>query len=286
MLRALFRALVLQPLSLVFSLPFSTAMLKKMTFPGKANIAWRLKIRGHATCEIDRFKLHLDLTNPIHRLFALNCFEENNIAYALSVIKPGDTCLDIGANIGYFSFKMARACGDKGKVYAFEPSPEIFQALSHNIQLNPTLPVEAHPVALSSKCMQVGYVRPPKDNSGNGRVVHHSDHDCPYIVQAITLDAFMQENNISSAKFLKIDIEGSEMEMLRGAQQALTDKLFEHIMIEYNEPLQAALGFTLDHLIQEVTQYGYKIQPTPQLEAYRKYRLKKNRAVFDLFFHI
>lgn len=284
MLRTAFKALVLQPLSLFFSIPPNKWILKRISFPGKANIAWRLKTRGNATCTIGAFKMHLNLSDPIHRLFAFDCFEESNISYALNRIEPGDICLDIGANVGYFSFKMASACGVHGKVYAFEPARNIFRSLSYNTKLNPSLPVEAYPMAIASQCAPLGYAPPPPDNSGNGRVIHDKSSKCPYQVDAITLDSFIESKGLTKIKFLKADIEGSEMQMLRGAKNSLSAKLFTYIMVEFNEPLQKDVGFTLTDIVQEVTQYGYTLETTPELESYKKGLLTGDRAVFDLFF--
>ncbi len=129
--------------------------------------------------------------------------------------KAGQTFVDVGANVGGYSL---RAAAFDMKVYAFEPNPDNLTLLRRNIEIN-KLPVEVLPYALGSKAAKARLA----PNGGVSRIVEKEGVE----VDMRTLDSF----DLPAADLLKIDVEGFELEVIRGAEKTL-EKYHPVMMVE------------------------------------------------------
>ncbi|MCX6926239.1 MAG: FkbM family methyltransferase, partial [Verrucomicrobia bacterium] len=138
------------------------------------------------------------------------------------VVKPGDTVLDIGANIGIVSVWLSKLVGKKGSVHAFEPNPEIYATLEKTIQRNQATNIHAHPVALGAKAEQKE-LRILGGNAGSGSLILNDNQaDCKvFSVPVRTLDSIVAQEKLEAIRLIKIDVEGFEAEVLRGGLQVL-----------------------------------------------------------------
>jgi FkbM family methyltransferase len=126
-------------------------------------------------------------------------------------LSPGDTVIDCGANFGLFS---AVAATKDCRVFAFEPIPEIRKRLQ--ITANMYSSINVCPYALSDKAETVMF---QENNSNLG--ASHMSYKGTVEAEAITLDGYVEQNNIQSVDFIKADIEGAERLMLKGAQETI-----------------------------------------------------------------
>jgi FkbM family methyltransferase len=121
-------------------------------------------------------------------------------------------CLDVGANIGYWS-KMLAEVLHVGKVFAFEPDPATFKILQRNCELNTN--VEIIEAALGSQKGTLSlYLDPSDSGDSTGNYVQGRDK---VDVELLTLDAFIVERGINRIDFLKVDIQGGEIDFFKGA---------------------------------------------------------------------
>lgn len=144
-------------------------------------------------------------------------FEPHFYNVAKNVIKEGDICLDCGANLGYHTVTMAKLVGKTGKVIAFEPLRVIYQQLSGNVFMNGLRNVITLNVAVGNeqKIIQMDYVdvdNPNGVNIGATKIGAYGDR-----VEMIPIDSVIQ-NGVS---FIKIDVQGSEVILLHGANQLI-----------------------------------------------------------------
>ena len=136
--------------------------------------------------------------------------------------KPGDLVIDAGAHIGFFTIKASKQVGQKGLVLAFEPHPDNFQLLTINIKLNRLENVIPINVALGDRKRKVKlFIREPRATIGYSLITpsHH------YInVQMTTLDEILSKckNLMRRNIFIKVDVEGAEYLLLKGAKNILT----------------------------------------------------------------
>jgi FkbM family methyltransferase len=134
-------------------------------------------------------------------------------------LKPGETFYDIGANIGFFTLLAARLVGPKGAVVAFEPLPANVDQLRKTIALNDLSNVTVVASAMSST-ESVGQFAPGRDARDAGRLVAQPA-DGTIEVRVTTVDAAAEQRSLRPPSVIKVDVEGEEVETLRGALETI-----------------------------------------------------------------
>ena len=155
--------------------------------------------------------------------FSLGIFERHVAATIHHFVRPGDTVYDVGANIGYHSLHAFKAAGPNGTVYSFEPNPPDFAALGLCIQSNNLANVRALGVAVADKPGRVRFAT--FDEPGISHIQRDtSPVGAPTIeVEAVAIDDLVYNKGLRPPRFIKIDVEGGELAVLRGAQEVLAD---------------------------------------------------------------
>ena len=182
------------------------------------------------------------------------------------LIRPGDVIFDVGAHVGEISVPVARLCGPQGNVFAFEPAPESCARLRKNLELNDCSNVHVEQVALGERAGTVQLnVFPVAYSAWNsmGRPVY-ADGDgvpvassTPVDVPSTTLDDFCTARAIARINFLKVDVEGCERDVFRGAARMLREKRIDHICFEISQiPLKGA-GHTARETFTILEDYDY-----------------------------
>jgi FkbM family methyltransferase len=151
-------------------------------------------------------------------------FEIHEVAFILSVLEPEMIFFDVGANVGLFAVSAAKKIGEKG-VFAFEPCSSTYGLLKQNLQLNRLARVHIAQVALGDSVgegvLQInargrdGLNTLGKATHPESKVVGQED------VRITTVDVFMREHNVSRVDVMKVDIEGAELMLFRGARNLL-----------------------------------------------------------------
>lgn len=134
-------------------------------------------------------------------------------------IRPGDVVIDIGAHIGWYTLIAAKLVGKKGKVYAFEPDTTNFKLLTKNIQANGYQNVILVKKAVSN---ETGSARLfiNNENTGDHRIFDTDNHRKSITIEQTTLDDYFKKLP-QRVDLIKMDIQGSEMKALLGAQTVL-----------------------------------------------------------------
>jgi len=157
-------------------------------------------------------------------------WEEKETELVRGQIKEGDTVLDIGAHIGYYTLIFAELVGETGKVYAFEPDPNNFKLLKKNIRVNNYSNVVLINKGVSDKTGNVKFYPRSDGNTGGGRInpIDINIHKKPIEIDVVSLDDYFS----GTVNFIKMDIEGSETMALRGMKNILKGNV--KILIEGN----------------------------------------------------
>jgi len=189
------------------------------------------------------FQLLLDLRNDVDYRFYLNDFEENTIRQYLLSIKPGMTVIDVGANIGIYTLLASNQVGVNGHVYAFEPAHRAYIKLKNNIEINNFLNITPIRSGVSDYDGETIF-NVCDDDAYNSlgrspmRKVKSTE-----TIKIVTIDKFVQLNNIKKIDVIKVDTEGAEYLVFKGAINTLRrDKPV--LFFEYN-PF-AGVGFDFD----------------------------------------
>jgi FkbM family methyltransferase len=179
---------------------------------------------------------------------------EPEMRWFLDQMKPNQCFVDVGANVGIYSLHASRRIGKEGKVYAFEPTPETFEILNTNIQLNRLNHIHTFMLALSDKNGSLELVM--GDRPASNSVATQSDKTSESTtIEAVTLDHFCSTHAVKKIDFVKVDIEGGEHDFFVGAKEILQrDKpiiLFESMHTGPTYPERTFLidlGYQLHHL--------------------------------------
>lgn len=132
-----------------------------------------------------------------------------------TLIKPGDTVYDIGAHVGYLSLVAARVVGERGRVIAFEPSSLNLRYLRGHVRANDVRNVDIVAACVMDRGGMVSF--DAGKGSGRGRVVNTRGAG----LRAVALDEEIAARRLPPPQFLKVDVEGAELLLLRGARQML-----------------------------------------------------------------
>jgi FkbM family methyltransferase len=202
-------------------------------------------------------------------LIANGSYEESETETCKKFIKPGMTVIDIGANIGYFSCLFARLVGSGGKVISFEPEPDNFKWLNKNIQENHYSCIEANNLALADKegslDLYVGEVSQTTSSFIEDNIVYENHVD-KVPVKTAKLDDFLEQQAVDSVDFIKIDVQGFEETVFRGAQKTLSSAHISMIMEFWPYGLKKA-GTNVDQLLSTLEGFNFSIYKLDEKNA-------------------
>lgn len=173
-------------------------------------------------------------------------------------IKKGDICLDVGANIGWFTTLFAKLCGSGGEVHAFEPVPKTFADLQRNVALNKTeAKVFLNNFGLGDVEKKFEMHLFPDLPSGHASLAAKPDHKSKTVpVMIKTLDAYLAERNIGQVDFIKVDVEGAERMFLRGGKSIFQQKTPPVLFMEMALGNTKEFGYKPDEIISFIKETG------------------------------
>jgi FkbM family methyltransferase len=145
-------------------------------------------------------------------------FSEGEVAIFERVLKPGDTVIEAGANIGAHTVALAKLVGPTGRVIAFEPQRLVFQTLCGNVAINSLANVDCRFAAVGAEAGEIVVPPLPPDNKNNFGGLGLGSYRTGDRVPVLTLDSL----GISKCHLLKIDVEGMEESVLRGAGELIS----------------------------------------------------------------
>lgn len=172
--------------------------------------------------------------------------------------EPGDIVIDIGANIGIHAFGIAQSVRPS-RVIACEPNPRVFERLQVNRQLNPHLSVEPFQVAITGASGPVSLHVPSNEDANQGiasLIPHdHLEAGSSMQVRGLTLGDAMGELGLNRVDVLKLDTEGSEPSIMRGASEVLATHQ-PGLVFEFDKDLWQ--GTSLEETFEFLRSLGYE----------------------------
>lgn len=219
--------------------------IRKLLLPiysGLLDIVWAARkhlVRKPMLFELGRQSFQLNLAGSIPEVIFKGDFEPMERDFVSSYLKPGMVVVDAGANVGLYSLISSVLVGEMGRVYSFEPSRLSFQRFIANLSLNRCRNVFPYNMALSdingTLILGADPLHPDLDSHRFIRTgeIEHAPQVGDETVEAQTLDACFKDSGLDSkVDFLKIDVEGAEFQMLRGAEGVLQSSPNITILLE------------------------------------------------------
>ena len=219
--------------------------------------------------EVDNTKFELDLREVIDSsIYFSGTFEEDVEKNIHSLVKPGMCVLDIGANVGYHTFRMSKLTIPSGQVYAIEPTSWAYRRLIRNASLNPDLNnIIFSQLGLSNADTGTVPVQFQSSYRLDGKQQSTTEN-----IELITLDTYLEREGITKLDFIKLDVDGFEGKVLQGASKSL-NKMRPIILMELNPSTMLENDDDPDVMVQILMQAGYRFetshgQPIKDLSKY------------------
>jgi FkbM family methyltransferase len=220
-----------------------------------------------ATVEVIRrgIRWRLDLREGIDfAIYLLGAFEPATQRCYRERVTEGSVAIDIGANIGAHTLPLAQVVGASGRVIAFEPTSFAFEKLLTNISLNHSLhgritPLQAmlvdSPGTAVSDALHASW---PVDGSADVHPVLRGRLMQTVGATALTLDDALKARKIDRADFIKMDVDGNEVKVLKGAHETLSR--FKPAILMELAPYVFTTDREFEHLLRVLWDYGYALE--------------------------
>ncbi|HEV8229082.1 MAG TPA: FkbM family methyltransferase [Candidatus Limnocylindria bacterium] len=202
--------------------------------------------------EVDGHRMYLDPQDSLE-LSLRGGYSPLQTSVVKEHVGPGDTVVDVGAHIGYYTLIFARLVGAKGRVFAFEPDPENFALLGKNVRLNGYTNVVIEPKAVSSRTEASRLFVDP--GTANRRMFFPDESGRSVAIDAVRLDDYFGPDQ--RVDFLKIDIEGFEVAALEGMSRLIARNPGLKIMTEFYPFGLARSGNDPRAYLEMLTAFGF-----------------------------
>ena len=196
-----------------------------------------------------------------HQILETGSCEPTSWAALQQHLAAGDTFIDVGAHIGYYSLRAAPVVGPSGHVIAIEPNPDTLPKLHGNIQASGATTINVQPFACAEVDATLDLFAASRTNTGETSLSQsNASQDGPpaatYRVRARPLDDIVRDAGVSRVDAVKIDVEGAEMMVLKGAHETL-DRYHPALLVELVDRQLQAMGSSANEVVQFLHAHGY-----------------------------
>jgi len=229
----------------------------------RANTSYAYLGNNRALCRVlGRYKIYVDTRDVgITPHLVMDGFWETWLTQCLArIIRPGDICIDIGANFGYYSILMSTLAGKKGRTLAVEPNPNVYSLLQATASVHSSA-IETIDVALSNSSGRAT-LSIPENYYGDASLVDR--HDKPHVrrskvkVKMQTLDELATQMLLHKIDVIKMDVEGVEPLVFAGMSETIAKNPGLRILVEYSPFLYDDAKYFTDYLFYHFTVHRIK----------------------------
>ena len=188
-------------------------------------------------------------------------YELPSIELLRTLLRPGMVFFDIGAHVGQYTLFASPIVGNQGRVHCFEPDPDTFRRLSRNLQTNRIKNVCANQLALFSENGDRTFYRSLPVNIGGSSLSrpYEADSGRTVRVRCVRLDQYVEDRGLKRVDVIKMDTEGAEINVLRGAQRLLGSQSKPVLVLEFHERALQSFGGTCVQLAEFLRSRGYAL---------------------------
>lgn len=224
--------------------------------PGRGilvKLAWRLQPQEFIAEIAPGVKMKVRLDRLEEILALTRTFNtDDEVGVFINHLTDGMVVMDVGANVGMITLLAAQKIGKTGRVYAFEPVPDIFARLKANIELNGFVNIVPVPIALFSAR---GVAKLSICHDGSSSIFRQVSTKYVEVLRE-TLDAFVEREGIKRVDAIKLDVEGAELHVIQGAHQTI-QRFKPILMVEFSPANLQTAGTSPEELFETIVSYGY-----------------------------
>jgi FkbM family methyltransferase len=186
-------------------------------------------------------------------------FETAELLFVEKFLKPGMCVLDVGAHHGLYTILASKQVGSGGKVIAFEPSPRERSLLARNLRINfsSNVHVEAYALGSGRSKADLFLVEGGEDGCNSLRPPAVAATTQTVSVDTISLDEYLVNASVSRVDFVKLDVEGGEREVLRGAENLLRAPSRPVFFVEVQDIRTRPWGYPAREIVRLLDSAGY-----------------------------
>ncbi|HXW05574.1 MAG TPA: FkbM family methyltransferase [Vicinamibacterales bacterium] len=206
--------------------------------------------------------------------------ERRELALLRSLIEPGMTIADVGANTGFYTLHMAASVGRAGRILAFEPDPYSHQLLERRVRQRKLSNIRVYRLALGEQPGRATLYCSAFNRADNRL---SQSHDEPHVeacdVEVRTLDDVLSELGVPAVDAMKIDVQGNEAHVLRGAERTLRGG-FRWLWLEFSPQHLRAAGSNPERFLRDLDASGLRlleVSAEGRLEAVTDHRALVDR---------
>jgi FkbM family methyltransferase len=189
--------------------------------------------------------------------YVVRTLYEPELTHLNQFVHPGETFVDAGANCGLFTIAAARIVGPSGRVIAFEPGRSVLPMLKHNVAQNSLENVEVHECGLGAEAGRVRLYHHPHGAS-SATLGCAPGVKAPYVeIEIDTLDAILERSGVEKVDTIKMDVEGAEELILRGAPKMFAQN-HPRVLFEINPEAISNLQLQLKGAWTWLAARGYR----------------------------
>ena len=207
-------------------------------------------------------RLFIDLSDHVIGLNILRGqYEQDEIRFVRRLLKPGDSAIDVGGHIGFFTMHMAAAVGPEGRVYAFEPFDANADLLERSLAENGFADRVRFQRAAAGAKPGTAMLTFPVETLNSGGAYLLRDGTAPLAgnqkkaVTVVALDALELRRPI---RLIKMDVEGAEPQVMRGAERLLREDRPVILSELHPTQLDRASGVTAGQFLAQMQAFGYR----------------------------
>lgn len=184
--------------------------------------------------------------------------DTGDLGFLWKVLAPGMVFMDIGAYHGIYSVVAANKLKDTGEIFAFEPSPREYQRLRMHLRLNRVAIAHGEMLAMGRTASKTSFFQVNAgDTTRNGlRQPASRDSVTEISVNTVSLDEYVRARNIARVDVIKLDVEGGEIDVIRGGQKVFGD-LRPVLICEVLDATTEVWGYQAREIIKAVRDFDY-----------------------------
>jgi len=225
--------------------------------------------------------VNLKLPIKYHKYYESN-YEEESIGEMKKLISKGQVVVDVGAQLGLMSKLFSDCVGSQGKVFSFEPTPSTYEILKETISINNLMNVELVKKAVADKSGQTTFNISSVDASAANSLAEGGVHgnDIPIKVDLVSIDDFYNQKKLDKIDFIKIDAEGAEFAVLKGAKSVI-DNCEPTILLALHPSMILNFGDSMSDIYDYCKDCNYKV--IYEGKELGKFEFINRKDLFDVF---
>jgi FkbM family methyltransferase len=209
---------------------------------------------------VNGIAMDLDPLEAIQRQMIAGCYELEQTKWVRSILGPGSVFVDVGASFGWYTTLALSLVGKGGRVFAFEPSPLAYATLKRAVDGSSYHNATLVNAAVGQRDGEITIYIPQSGPVHSPSAFGPPGEWSPLLVPVVALDTFKQIVNIPHIDLIKMDVEGSEPDVLEGMVGLLKSGRVQRVLCEFNSSWLNANRMTVDRLAARFADLGFQIE--------------------------